>query len=149
MRPPRRVFPLPGGFASPTGTSLAPVSSFPALPSCPRPHISVITQYWNINQLSIGYALRPRLRSRLPQGRSALPWKPRIFGPEDSHLRLATHSGILSSERSTPPSGNASSPSDCSSTARLKAAPMASVSCFSPGHFRRGTSRLVSYYALF
>ncbi len=25
----------------------------------------------------------------------------------------------------------------------------ASVSCFSPGHFRRGTSRLVSYYALF
>ena len=25
----------------------------------------------------------------------------------------------------------------------------ASVSCFSPGHFRRKTSRLVSYYALF
>ncbi len=27
--------------------------------------------------------------------------------------------------------------------------PMASVSCFSPGYFRRRTSRLVSYYALF
>ena len=27
--------------------------------------------------------------------------------------------------------------------------PMASVTCFSPGHFRRRTSRLVSYYALF
>ena len=27
--------------------------------------------------------------------------------------------------------------------------PMASVSCFSPGNFRRRTSRLVSYYALF
>ena len=27
--------------------------------------------------------------------------------------------------------------------------PLASVSCFSPGHFRRRTSRLVSYYALF
>ena len=27
--------------------------------------------------------------------------------------------------------------------------PMASVVCFSPGHFRRRTSRLVSYYALF
>ena len=27
--------------------------------------------------------------------------------------------------------------------------PAASVSCFSPGHFRRRTSRLVSYYALF
>ena len=39
---------------------------------------------------------------------------------------------------------------------RIKNAPLpiisdsaASVSCFSPGHFRRGTSRLVSYYALF
>ena len=27
--------------------------------------------------------------------------------------------------------------------------PWASAVCFSPGHFRRGTSRLVSYYALF
>ena len=27
--------------------------------------------------------------------------------------------------------------------------PRASAVCFSPGHFRRGTSRLVSYYALF
>ena len=27
--------------------------------------------------------------------------------------------------------------------------PMASVVCFSPGHFRRRASRLVSYYALF
>ena len=40
---------------------------------------------------------RPRLRPRLTQGRSALPWKPWIFGREDSHLSLATHSGILSS----------------------------------------------------
>ena len=44
--------------------------------------------------------LRPQLRSRLPQGRSALPWNPWIFGLEDSHLHLATHSGILSSQRS-------------------------------------------------
>ena len=51
----------------------------------------------NLNLLSIGYASRPRLRSRLPQGRSALPWKPWIFGRKDSHLTLATHSGILSS----------------------------------------------------
>ena len=47
--------------------------------------------------LPIDYAFRPRLRSRLTQGRSALPWKPWIFGQEDSHLFLATHSGILSS----------------------------------------------------
>ena len=32
---------------------------------------------------------------------------------------------------------------------RLASNSSASVSCFSPGHFRRRTSRLVSYYALF
>ena len=30
-----------------------------------------------------------------------------------------------------------------------QACPRASAACFSPGHFRRGASRLVSYYALF
>ena len=44
----------------------------------------------------------------LTQGRSALPWKPWIFGRKDSHLTLATHSGILSSQKSTAPSGTAS-----------------------------------------
>ena len=41
--------------------------------------------------------------STLTQGRSALPWKPWIFGRKDSHLPLATHSGILSSDISTAP----------------------------------------------
>ena len=50
-----------------------------------------------LNLLSIGYASLPLLRPRLTQGRSALPWKPWIFGLKDSHLYLATHSGILSS----------------------------------------------------
>ena len=50
-----------------------------------------------LNLLSIDYGFRPRLRPRLTQGRSALPWKPWIFGRKDSHLPLATHSGILSS----------------------------------------------------
>ena len=81
-----------------------------------RPRSSVMTQYRNVNLLSIGYASRPRLRPRLPQGRSALPWKPWIFGRKDSHLPLATHSGILSSRPSTPPPGGASSWRQCSST---------------------------------
>ena len=55
-------------------------------------------------------------RLRLTQGRSALPWKPWIFGREDSHLSLATHSGILSWGRSTAPSGTASPLPQCSST---------------------------------
>ena len=145
---PHHVFPLAGGFSYQSGTSLA--RGFPfracAFPLCP--HSSDIQQYRNLNLLSIGYASRPRLRSRLTQSRSALLWKPWIFGLEDSHLHLATHSGILSSICSTAPSGAASSYMQCSSTNHLRDS-SASVVCFSPGHFRRRTSRLVSYYALF
>ena len=72
-----------------------------ALPLCP--HSSDIQQYRNLNLLSIGYAFQPGLRPRLTQSRSALLWKPWIFGLEDSHLHLATHSGILSSICSTAP----------------------------------------------
>ena len=105
------------GICLPISPRLGPVSSFPALTLPLRPHSSVCTQYWNINQLSIDYAFRPRLRSRLPQSRSALLWNPWIFGLKDSHLHLATHSGILSSHYSTAPSGTASPQWHCSSTA--------------------------------
>ena len=76
---------------------LGPVFPFPALPTLPCPHSSVHVRYRNLNLLSIGYAFRPRLRPRLTRGRSALPRNPWIFGLEDSHFYLATHSGILSS----------------------------------------------------
>ena len=131
-----------------TPTLLAPVFPFPGCAVLLCPHSSDDTRYRNLNLLSIGYASQPYLRPRLTQSRSALLWKPWIFGREDSHLSLATHSGILSSYPSTAPSGTASSVlrmllyhSHCESTA--------SVSCFSPGHFRRRNSRLVSCYALF
>ncbi len=75
---------------------LAPVFSFPGPVIFLCPHSSDDTWYRNLHLLSIGYALKPRLRPRLTQGRSALPWNPWIFGLEDSHLHLATHSGILS-----------------------------------------------------
>ena len=148
MFAPRNTIGLKYGFACISPPVLAPVFPFPAHTFLLCPHISDISQYRNFNLLSIGYVFRPRLRPRLTQGRSALPWKPWIFGREDSHLSLATHSGILSSYPSTAPSGTASSVlrmllyhSHCESTA--------SVSCFSPGHFRRRNSRLVSCYALF
>ena len=145
---PHHVFPLAGGFSYQPGTSLA--RGFPfracAFPLCP--HSSDIQQYRNLNLLSIGYASRPRLRSRLTQSRSALLWKPWIFGREDSHLSLATHSGILSSYPSTAPSGTASSVLRMLLYQSLRDS-TASVLCFSPGHFRRRTSRLVSCYALF
>ena len=100
---PHHTFSLCDGFACHTDNVLAPVFPFPAHLIPLRPHSSDILQYRNLNLLSIGYALRPRLRSRLTQGRSALPWKPWIFGRMDSHHTLATHSGILSSHSSTAP----------------------------------------------
>ena len=136
------------GFASLTPTLLAPVFPFPGCAVLLCPHSSDDTRYRNLNLLSIGYASQPYLRPRLTQSRSALLWKPWIFGLEDSHLHLATHSGILSSICSTAPSDAASSYMQCSSTNHLRDS-SASVVCFSPGHFRRRTSRPVSYYALF
>ena len=112
----RHVFRLCCGFASSTPTSLAPGSPFPDSIPCLCPHSSVYMRYRNFNLLSIDYVFRPRLRPRLTQSRSALLWKPWIFGLEDSHLYLATHSGILSSMQSTAPSGTASSRMQCSST---------------------------------
>ena len=146
---PRHASGLISGFAGLSPLSLVPVFPFPALTFHMRPHSSGKQKYRNFHLLSIGYVFRPRLRPRLTQSRSALLWKPWIFGLEDSHLHLATHSGILSSHRSTAPyrySFGAMAMllyhSSCDESA-------ASVSCFSPGHFRRRTSRLVSYYALF
>ena len=144
----RHVFRSCCGFANSTPTSLAPGFPFPDSIPCLCPHSSVYMRYRNFNLLSIDYVFRPRLRSRLTQSRSALLWKPWIFGREDSHLSLATHSGILSSYPSTAPSGTASSVLRMLLYQSLRES-TASVLCFSPGHFRRRTSRLVSYYALF
>ncbi len=113
------------------------------------PHSSVTLQYRNLNLLSIDYGFRPRLRPRLTQSRSALLWKPWIFGREDSpplsrysfrHSLFKTLHGSLRYRFFV------------SSMLLYRwycYHPTASVLCFSPGHFRRRTSRLVSYYALF
>ena len=147
---PRHALGLAGGFASPPPPALAPGSPPPACASGMRPHSSATPQYRNLRLLSIGYASRPRLRPRLPQGRSALPWKPWISGRGDSHPPLATHSGILPSRPSTAPYGAASPGRQCSPTGcRYCGSPAASAARLSPGHFRRGASRPVSCYALF
>ena len=112
-----------GSFAALPTAALAPGFPFPAHPRLPRSHSSVTLQCRNIYLLSIDYAFRPRLRPRLPQGRSALPWIPWIFGHKDSHLILATHSGILSSGTSTAPSGTASVIPQCSPTNHLAMIP--------------------------
>ena len=96
------------GFSCMPPPALAPVFPFPARAFRPRPRSSVHKRYRNLRLSSIGYASPPRLRPRLPQGRSALPWNPWIFGRGDSHPPLATHSGILPSYPSTAPSKAAS-----------------------------------------
>jgi hypothetical protein len=59
------------------------------------------TWYRNINLLSIDYAFRPRLRSRLTLSRRTLLRNPWAIGGEDSHLSFVTHAGILTSHGST------------------------------------------------
>ena len=69
---------------------------------------SHIYEYRNLYLLSIDYASRPRLRSRLTQSGRTFLWKPWVFGAWDSHPRSATHTGILSSMISTRPLDRAS-----------------------------------------
>ena len=47
------------------------------------------------------YACRPRLRTRLTQGRRTLPWNPWSSSGGDCHPALATHVCILTPTRST------------------------------------------------
>src|SRR6185437_14404824 len=100
----------------------------------------------NINRLSIGYALGPRLRSRLTLGGLTFPRKPCAFGGGASHppcrysFRHKHSSPLHRSSRSGFAAGDdALLPSllirDCGTT-------------LSPRHFRRGMARPVSCYAL-
>src|SRR5215467_12997141 len=60
-----------------------------------------LSGYGNINPLSIDYACRPRLRSRLTLGGLACPRNPWSFGGGVSHLFFATHACILTRVAST------------------------------------------------
>ena len=51
--------------------------------------------------MAIGYAFRPRLRSRLTLSRRTLLRKPWTIGGGDSHPSFVTHAGILTSRTST------------------------------------------------
>ena len=113
---------VPHGYLACTGFSS------PAAPIRMCPRFSDIQRCWNLDQLSISYAFLPHLRSRLSRRRSALRRKPWIFGRKDSHLPLATHSGILSSIQSTRPYSLASLRMQCSPTNTFQHS-QASVSC--------------------
>ena len=62
---------------------------------------TVTRGYGNINPLSIDYACRPRLRSRLTLGGLACPRNPWSSGGGVSHSSFATHACILTRMPST------------------------------------------------
>jgi hypothetical protein len=64
-------------------------------------HWARIHGYGNINPLSIDYACRPRLRSRLTLGGLTWPRNPWSFGGRVSHSSFATHACILTPTPST------------------------------------------------
>ena len=72
-----------------------------ASPASTRTHCH---EHGNINPLSIGYACRPRLRSRLTLGGLTWPRNPWSFGGRVSHSAFATHACILTRTPSTTPS---------------------------------------------
>ena len=117
----------------------------PAASVTPSPYC----RYGILYPLSIDYASRPRLRPRLTQSGRTFLWNPWVFGAWDSHPRAATHTGILSSSRSTCPSGHASSLSGTLPYHLYSYKSIASVLCLAPVHFRRRVTRPVSCYALF
>ena len=103
----------------------------------------------NVDPLSIGYASRPGLRRRLTPGGRTCPGKPWDSGGRDSHpafryscphhLRLRVH-------------GRSRAPLRARSRAPLPIRERGSRrfgTALTPDHFRRGTSRPVSCYALF
>ena len=150
---PRRVSAHRNGF--PCSARLPPWSGISIarirLASCVTPSVqSVASRGRNLDLLSIDYAFRPRLRSRLTLGGLAFPRNPWAYGECVSHTLCATHADILTSLRSTEPRGSTSPPRERSPTDERQSRPSRGFGdMLSPLYFRRGNPRPVSCYALF
>jgi hypothetical protein len=118
------------------------------VPCCVTPSSNGSLQYRNFCLLSIAYALCLGLGPDLPWVDERCPGSLRLSVDPILTDLFATHTGILTSLRSTCPSGHASTPRERSPT-HVLAHDAASVLYLSPGYFRRRASRPVSYYALF
>ena len=108
-----------------------------------------IRWYRNMNRLSITYAFRPRLRSRLTLGGLTFPRNPWAYGERFSHpfyrysCRHTHFHTVQQSFRSTfSPYGTLLYHCSYEQSA-------ASATGLIPMYFRREIARLVSYYALF
>ena len=103
----------------------------------------------NLNRMCIDYAFWPRLSSRLTRSGRTFLLKPEAFGHYDSHIILATHSGILTPMQSTAAFATTSPRIRRSPTNIPEVYSQASVYSLAPLNFRRKITRPVSYYALF
>src|SRR5690625_7290508 len=103
--------------------------------------------YRNINLLAIAFAFRPRLMFRLTLSGRAFLMIPYAFRERDSHSFFVTHTGILTSKRSTSPLGLASLHLERSPTIVPTDQSQAPVFRLAPIHFRRRATRPLSYNA--
>src|SRR5699024_9397970 len=86
------------------------------------PIVQMITRWYrNINLLSIAYAFRPQLRSRLTLSGRAFLRNPWAIGERDSHSFFVTHTDILTSTHSISPHDLTSLRAERSPTAVPKA----------------------------
>ncbi len=138
-------------FLLPPPTPLDRVFHHPdGLASCVTPLVITRSRWGrNINRLSIGYAFRLHLRSRLTLGGLTFPRNPWASGQQVSHLLFATHAGILTTAQSTAPHGTTSTRTVRSPTNRGYPRFRSFGAVLSLLHFRRKTTRPVSCYALF
>ena len=143
---PRHVFGLARGFACAPPLTLGPVFPLPAPVNTPCPHVSPICSTGISTCCPSAMALALTLGPDLPRADQLYPGN---LGY--SANRIPTYFSLLIPAFSLPysplllpvqlrPVCNAPLP-----TLRFRSF----GSMFSPGHFRRRTSRLVSYYALF
>ena len=116
-QPPAGFSYLPASPHRSTTTTRGPTAPAPTRRSSPAWWLVQVGSSWallrgygNINPLSIDYALRPRLRSRLTQGGLAWPWNPWSSGGRVSHPAFATHACILTRTASTAGSLRRSTP---------------------------------------
>ena len=105
-------------------------------PSVSSLHLVDLRQYRNFYRLSIIYAFRPRLRSRLTLGGRTFPRKPQTLDGEVSRLSLATYAGILSCISSIESSDSTSAFIHCSSTDTIARIPKLRCQVLAPVIFR-------------
>ena len=103
-----RLFSPPSKHTSRIIRSLTPGSTNARVPLFRSVPLFKFRWLRNFNRMCIGYAFRPRLSSRLTRSGRTFLLKPEAFGHYDSHIILATHSGILTSLKSTCASAHAS-----------------------------------------